>query len=68
MVTALSASLTVTRSAGPRIFPVFFVFRVTAVDITRNGPTGTVNVTFIDRFARFENMSVYENAEAEVPF
>ena len=34
----------------------------------RNGPTGTVNVTFIDRFARFENMSVYENAEAEVPF
>ena len=34
----------------------------------RNGPTGTVNVTFIDRFARFENMSVYENEEAEVPF
>ena len=34
----------------------------------RNGPTGTVNVTFIDRFARFENMSVYESEEAEVPF
>ena len=34
----------------------------------RNGPTGTVNVTFIDRFARFENMSVYETKEAEVPF
>jgi replicative DNA helicase len=34
----------------------------------RNGPTGTVNVTFIDRFARFENMSVYETEEAEVPF
>ena len=34
----------------------------------RNGPTGTVNVTFIDRFARFENMSVYESEETAVPF
>jgi len=23
----------------------------------RNGPTGQVDVTFIDRFARFENLS-----------
>ena len=33
----------------------------------RNGPTGTVNITFLDRFARFENQSIYENEE-KVPF
>ncbi|NOZ03079.1 MAG: replicative DNA helicase, partial [FCB group bacterium] len=34
----------------------------------RNGPTGTVDVTFIDRFARFENFSVYEEFETTPPF
>ena len=34
----------------------------------RNGPTGTVNITFLDRFARFENQSIYENEEEKVPF
>jgi replicative DNA helicase len=34
----------------------------------RNGPTGTVDVTFIDRFARFENKSVYEDFETTPPF
>ena len=34
----------------------------------RNGPTGTVNITFLERFARFENQSIYENEEEKVPF
>ena len=34
----------------------------------RNGPTGTVNVTFIDRYARFENLSAFADMESEVPF
>jgi len=34
----------------------------------RNGPTGTVDVTFIDRFARFENVAPFAEVEAEVPF
>ena len=34
----------------------------------RNGPTGIVNITFLDRFARFENQSIYENEEEIVPF
>jgi len=34
----------------------------------RNGPTGTVEVSFIDRFARFENLSVYEEFETTPPF
>ena len=29
----------------------------------RNGPTGTVKLTFIDDYARFENLSMYQNAE-----
>ncbi len=34
----------------------------------RNGPTGTINVTFIDRYARFENLSAFADMESEVPF
>ncbi|MFH1853510.1 MAG: replicative DNA helicase [Candidatus Neomarinimicrobiota bacterium] len=34
----------------------------------RNGPTGTVNVTFIDRYARFENQTAFADMGAEVPF
>ena len=34
----------------------------------RNGPTGIVEATFIDRFARFENMSAFAEMEAESPF
>lgn len=34
----------------------------------RNGPTGTVNVSFIDRYARFENLTEFADMEAEVPF
>ncbi|NQT97553.1 MAG: replicative DNA helicase [Candidatus Marinimicrobia bacterium] len=34
----------------------------------RNGPTGTKNVTFIDRYARFENLSAFADMESEVPF
>ncbi len=34
----------------------------------RNGPTGTINVTFIDRYARFENLSAVADMESEVPF
>ena len=34
----------------------------------RNGPTGTVDVTFIDRFARFENVAPFAEVESEVPF
>ena len=30
----------------------------------RNGPTGLVEATFIDRFARFENMAAF-NATVE---
>ena len=34
----------------------------------RNGPIGTVNLSFIDRIARFESISAYEELESEVPF
>ena len=34
----------------------------------RNGPTGNVNVTFIDRFARFENSATISESEAEAVF
>ena len=34
----------------------------------RNGPTGNVNVTFIDRFARFENSATVAAPEAEAVF
>ncbi|MBT3738560.1 MAG: replicative DNA helicase [Candidatus Marinimicrobia bacterium] len=34
----------------------------------RNGPTGIVEATFIDRFARFENMSAFVEMEAESQF
>ncbi|MDP6629306.1 MAG: DnaB-like helicase C-terminal domain-containing protein, partial [Candidatus Marinimicrobia bacterium] len=34
----------------------------------RNGPTGVVEATFIDRFARFENMAAFAEVEAESPF
>ena len=34
----------------------------------RNGPIGTVNLSFIDRFARFESVSAFEELESEVPF
>ncbi|MEA1881252.1 MAG: replicative DNA helicase [Candidatus Marinimicrobia bacterium] len=34
----------------------------------RNGPTGRIEATFIDRFARFENMSAFAEMEAEAPF
>jgi replicative DNA helicase len=34
----------------------------------RNGPTDRINVTFIDRFARFENLAPFAEAEAEVSF
>ena len=34
----------------------------------RNGPTGIIEATFIDRFARFENMSAFVEMEAETQF
>ena len=34
----------------------------------RNGPTGIVEATFVDRFARFENMSAFADMESESPF
>ena len=34
----------------------------------RNGPIGTVDLSFIDRFARFESISSFEELESEVPF
>ena len=34
----------------------------------RNGPTGTIETTFIDRFARFENMSAIAETEIEASF
>ena len=34
----------------------------------RNGPIGTVDLSFIDRFARFESISAFEELESEVPF
>ncbi len=34
----------------------------------RNGPTGNINMTFIDRYARFENLTTFSDMEAEVPF
>ena len=34
----------------------------------RNGPIGTVNLSFIDRFARFESISAFEELESKVPF
>jgi replicative DNA helicase len=33
----------------------------------RNGPTGTINLSFIEQYARFENKSIYEESEL-VPF
>ncbi len=34
----------------------------------RNGPTGKANVAFIDRYARFENLSAFSEMDSEVPF
>ena len=34
----------------------------------RNGPIGTVNLSFIDRFDRFDSISAIEELESEVPF
>jgi replicative DNA helicase len=34
----------------------------------RNGPTGIVEATFVDRFARFENMSAFSEMESDSPF
>ena len=34
----------------------------------RNGPTGNVNITFIDRFARFENSTTITQTEVESAF
>jgi replicative DNA helicase len=34
----------------------------------RNGPTGNINLTFIDRYARFENLTSFSDMETEVPF
>ncbi len=34
----------------------------------RNGPTGNINVTFIDRFARFENSAMISQSEAASVF
>jgi replicative DNA helicase len=34
----------------------------------RNGPIGIVDLSFIDRFARFESVSAFEELESEVPF
>ena len=34
----------------------------------RNGPTGKLEATFIDRFARFENISTYANVEEDSVF
>jgi replicative DNA helicase len=34
----------------------------------RNGPTGIIEATFIDRFARFENIAAFAEVEAESPF
>ena len=34
----------------------------------RNGPKGNVNVTFIDRFARFENSATISESDAEAVF
>ncbi len=34
----------------------------------RNGPTGSVDVTFVDRYARFENRAAFAEMETEVPF
>ena len=34
----------------------------------RNGPIGTVDLSFIDRFARFESISAFEEMESKVPF
>jgi len=33
-----------------------------------NGPIGIVEATFVDRFARFENMSAFADMESESPF
>ncbi len=34
----------------------------------RSGPTGKVDVTFIDSYARFENRSVHDDSETRTPF
>lgn len=34
----------------------------------RNGPTGTIQTVFIDRYAKFESATIYEETGTEVPF
>lgn len=34
----------------------------------RNGPTGTIHTTFVDKYAKFESKARHEEATAEVPF
>lgn len=34
----------------------------------RNGPTGTKQAVFIDRYAKFESATLYDETETEVPF
>ncbi len=34
----------------------------------RNGPTGTIDVTFIDSYAKFEDRSSFEESDVSVPF
>ena len=34
----------------------------------RNGPTGIIEATFVDRFARFENMAAFSELEMDSPF
>jgi len=34
----------------------------------RNGPTGTIAAVFIDRYAKFESSTLYDETETEVPF
>lgn len=34
----------------------------------RNGPTGKIHATFIDRYARFENLATFEGMDSDSPF
>ncbi len=34
----------------------------------RNGPTGSIDVTFIDSYARFEDRSMFDESDVSVPF
>ncbi|MEE9167642.1 MAG: replicative DNA helicase [Candidatus Neomarinimicrobiota bacterium] len=34
----------------------------------RNGPTGLIRAIFVDKYAKFENATLYDETEAEVPF